>query len=78
MPYPTCLLSHVSLVCCGQELYGNQTAALFTGALSRLLTNFLQLHGFSCGVDDLLLQVRSPSQSRAGRQACCLIACSAF
>ena len=40
-----------------QELYGNQTAALFTGALSRLLTTYLQLHGFSCGMDDLLLQV---------------------
>ena len=40
-----------------QELYGDQTAALFTGALSRLLTTYLQLHGFSCGVDDLLLQV---------------------
>ena len=48
-----------------QELYGNQTAALFTGALSRLLTTYLQLHGFSCGMDDLLLQVAPLCSSSA-------------
>ena len=42
-----------------QELYGDATAAQFTSGLSRLFTAFLQLHGFSCGLDDLLLQVRS-------------------
>ena len=49
-----------------QELYGDHTAALFTGALSRLFTAFLQLHGFSCGLDDLLLLVPLPCRSAQG------------
>ncbi|PON58095.1 DNA-directed RNA pol I, largest subunit [Parasponia andersonii] len=37
------------------ELYGSNTAGLLLSALSRLFTVFLQMHGFTCGVDDLLL-----------------------
>ncbi|KAL5707886.1 DNA-directed RNA polymerase [Ranunculus cassubicifolius] len=39
-----------------QELYGPNTAGTLLSGLSRLFTVFLQLHGFTCGVDDLLLK----------------------
>lgn len=39
-----------------QELYGNADAGRLLSALSRLCTNYLQQHGFSCGLDDMLLQ----------------------
>ncbi|GFY98256.1 nuclear RNA polymerase A1 [Actinidia rufa] len=38
-----------------QELYGSDTAGILLSALSRLFTVFLQIHGFTCGVDDLLI-----------------------
>ncbi|KAL1813569.1 hypothetical protein ACET3Z_023634 [Daucus carota] len=38
-----------------QELYGSDTAGILLSALSRLFTCFLQMHGFTCGVDDLIL-----------------------
>ena len=38
-----------------QEFYGSNTAGILLSALSRLFTNFLQMHGFTCGVDDLLI-----------------------
>ncbi|KAF7850854.1 hypothetical protein BT93_L4940 [Corymbia citriodora subsp. variegata] len=38
-----------------QELYGSNTAGILLSAFSRLFTAFLQMHGFTCGVDDLLL-----------------------
>ncbi|CAK9322867.1 unnamed protein product [Citrullus colocynthis] len=38
-----------------QELYGSNTAGLLLSLMSRLFTVFLQTHGFTCGVDDLLL-----------------------
>ncbi|CAL5053727.1 unnamed protein product [Urochloa decumbens] len=37
------------------ELYGADTAGILLSTFSRLFTLFLQLHGFTCGVDDLLL-----------------------
>ncbi|KAK9289691.1 hypothetical protein L1049_007849 [Liquidambar formosana] len=37
------------------ELYGPSTAGILLSALSRLFTAFLQIHGFTCGVDDLLI-----------------------
>ncbi|XP_022154235.1 DNA-directed RNA polymerase I subunit 1 [Momordica charantia] len=37
------------------ELYGSNTAGLLLSVMSRLFTVFLQMHGFTCGVDDLLL-----------------------
>ncbi|KAK9123096.1 hypothetical protein Sjap_012698 [Stephania japonica] len=38
-----------------QELYGSHTAGVLLSTLSRLFTIFLQMHGFTCGVDDLLI-----------------------
>ena len=37
------------------ELYGSAAAGRLLSMLSRLLTAFLQMHGFTCGIDDLLL-----------------------
>ncbi|CAI9105275.1 OLC1v1004165C3 [Oldenlandia corymbosa var. corymbosa] len=38
-----------------QELYGSNTAGFLLSALSRLCTIFLQMHGFTCGVEDLII-----------------------
>ncbi|KAL7138520.1 hypothetical protein ABFS83_10G169600 [Erythranthe nasuta] len=38
-----------------QELYGASSAGIFLSALSRVFTLFLQIHGFTCGVDDLII-----------------------
>lgn len=38
-----------------QELYGADTAGLLLSALSRVFTTFLQTHGFTCGMDDLMI-----------------------
>ncbi|XP_021722801.1 DNA-directed RNA polymerase I subunit 1-like [Chenopodium quinoa] len=38
-----------------QEMYGSDAAGTLLSVLSRVLTAFLQLHGFTCGVDDILL-----------------------
>eukprot|EP00201_Polytomella_parva_P014628 CAMPEP_0175069470 /NCGR_PEP_ID=MMETSP0052_2-20121109/18211_1 /TAXON_ID=51329 ORGANISM="Polytomella parva, Strain SAG 63-3" /NCGR_SAMPLE_ID=MMETSP0052_2 /ASSEMBLY_ACC=CAM_ASM_000194 /LENGTH=1785 /DNA_ID=CAMNT_0016336545 /DNA_START=347 /DNA_END=5704 /DNA_ORIENTATION=- len=38
-----------------QELYGNTAAGQLLSAFSRLFTFYLQWHGFTCGMDDLLL-----------------------
>ncbi|KAL3534212.1 hypothetical protein ACH5RR_002673 [Cinchona calisaya] len=38
-----------------QELYGSNSAGLLLSALSRLFTIFLQMHGFTCGVEDLII-----------------------
>ncbi|XP_022971295.1 DNA-directed RNA polymerase I subunit 1 [Cucurbita maxima] len=38
-----------------QELYGSNTAGVLLSVMSRLFTVYLQMHGFTCGVDDLLL-----------------------
>ncbi|KAK6149178.1 hypothetical protein DH2020_016703 [Rehmannia glutinosa] len=38
-----------------QELYGSNSAGILLSALSRLFTIFLQIHGFTCGVDDLII-----------------------
>jgi DNA-directed RNA polymerase I subunit RPA1 len=37
------------------ELYGSADAGRLLAALSRLLTGFLAEHGFTCGLDDLML-----------------------
>ncbi|GAB4843833.1 hypothetical protein Ancab_013795 [Ancistrocladus abbreviatus] len=39
-----------------QELYGSKAAGNLLSILGRVLTTFLQMHGFTCGVDDLLLK----------------------
>ncbi|XVE89393.1 hypothetical protein DITRI_Ditri19aG0198100 [Diplodiscus trichospermus] len=38
-----------------QELYGSNAAGFLLSVFSRLFTVFLQMHGFTCGVDDLLI-----------------------
>ena len=38
-----------------QELYGGPVAGALTSGLSRLLTKYIQLTGFTCGMADLLL-----------------------
>ncbi|KAK2982387.1 hypothetical protein RJ640_026230 [Escallonia rubra] len=38
-----------------QEIYGSNIAGVLLSALSRLFTVFLQIHGFTCGVDDLIV-----------------------
>ncbi|KAL6555410.1 hypothetical protein OROGR_006668 [Orobanche gracilis] len=38
-----------------QELYGSNSAGILLSALSRLFTIFLQIHGFTCGLDDLII-----------------------
>ncbi|KAG8371904.1 hypothetical protein BUALT_Bualt12G0011400 [Buddleja alternifolia] len=38
-----------------QELYGANSAGILLSALSRLFTIFLQIHGFTCGLDDLII-----------------------
>ncbi|QCE05239.1 DNA-directed RNA polymerase I subunit RPA1 [Vigna unguiculata] len=38
-----------------QEFYGSNVAGNLLSALSRLFTSFLQMHGFTCGVDDLMI-----------------------
>ena len=41
------------------ELHGKQIAGKLLSVLSRLLTLFLQQHGFTCGMDDLVLVAES-------------------
>lgn len=41
------------------ELYGADIAAQLLAVFSRLFTFFLQMHGFTCGVDDLLVLPKS-------------------
>ncbi|KAK4485402.1 hypothetical protein RD792_008041 [Penstemon davidsonii] len=38
-----------------QELYGSNSAGILLSALSRIFTIFLQIHGFTCGLDDLII-----------------------
>ncbi|CAG9462668.1 unnamed protein product [Pedinophyceae sp. YPF-701] len=40
-----------------QDLYGDACAGQLTSTLSRLLTFFVQTHGFTCGIGDALLLV---------------------
>ncbi|KAE8779218.1 DNA-directed RNA polymerase I subunit rpa1 [Hordeum vulgare] len=44
------------------ELYGADTAGRLLSIFSRLFTLFLQFHGFTCGIDDLLLSQESDKQ----------------
>ncbi|XP_072969528.1 DNA-directed RNA polymerase I subunit 1 isoform X1 [Typha angustifolia] len=46
------------------ELYGADAAGILMSMFSRLFTLFLQMHGFTCGVDDLLLIENLDTQRR--------------
>ncbi|GFR43873.1 hypothetical protein Agub_g5002 [Astrephomene gubernaculifera] len=48
-----------------QELYGNAAAGKLLSAFSRLFTYYLQWHGFTCGMDDLLLVPASEARRSA-------------
>lgn len=52
------------------ELYGANTAGVLLSALSRLFTSFLQVHGFTCGVDDLLLMKEKDNEREEKLQDC--------
>ena len=47
------------------ELYGAERTSIFTAALSRLFTGFIQQHGFTCGMSDVFL-VETAEQQRNG------------
>ncbi|WOK96802.1 DNA-directed RNA polymerase I subunit 1-like [Canna indica] len=44
------------------ELYGPDVAGTLLSIFSRLFTSFLQMHGFTCGVDDLLIKWSSDKE----------------
>jgi hypothetical protein len=37
------------------EIYGSEKAGELLTSLARIFTAFLQMHGFTCGLDDLVL-----------------------
>lgn len=43
---------------CFYELYGSEKAGELLTALARIFVVFLQTHGHSCGLDDLVLKPR--------------------
>ncbi|KAG0475189.1 hypothetical protein HPP92_014875 [Vanilla planifolia] len=47
------------------ELYGSDAAGQLLSVFSHLFTFFLQMHGFTCGVDDLLVFQKSDSRRNA-------------
>lgn len=47
------------------ELYGAKIAGQVLTYLGRLFTHFLQIRGFTCGIDDMLLSAKA--EVRAGR-----------
>ncbi|KAH3766657.1 RNA polymerase I, largest subunit [Pelomyxa schiedti] len=47
------------------ELYGPTVAGVILSVLGRLFTKFLQLRGFTCGIDDLIMQ---PSVEKSRRE----------
>ena len=48
--------SEFGLVHAFHELYGENAAAQLLTSLGRVLTQYLQIIGFSCSMDDLILQ----------------------
>ena len=41
------------------ELYGEKLTGRLLTCLTKLFTNYLQMHGFTCGLDDLLLKKKN-------------------
>jgi DNA-directed RNA polymerase I subunit RPA1 len=41
------------------ELYGEKTTGKLMTCLNKLFLNYMQMHGFTCGLDDLLLKKKS-------------------
>jgi DNA-directed RNA polymerase I subunit RPA1 len=46
------------------EVYGSQRAGELLTALARIFTSYLQFHGFTCGIDDLVLRPETNKQRR--------------
>ncbi|KAJ8767918.1 hypothetical protein K2173_020858 [Erythroxylum novogranatense] len=55
-----------------EELFGSNTAGTFLSVLSRLFTAYLQMHGFTCGVDDLLIMKYKDDQRRRLLECCAM------
>nr|XP_011458916.1 PREDICTED: DNA-directed RNA polymerase I subunit RPA1-like isoform X1 [Fragaria vesca subsp. vesca] len=53
-----------------QELYGSEAAGKLLSAFSRLYTVYLQMHGFTCGVDDLLLLQSKDKKMKEQLESC--------
>ncbi|BFG35355.1 hypothetical protein CerSpe_216290 [Prunus speciosa] len=53
-----------------QEFYGSDTAGKLLSVLSHLFTSYLQMHGFTCGVDDLLLLESEDTKMMDQRESC--------
>ncbi|KAI4300753.1 hypothetical protein L6164_034091 [Bauhinia variegata] len=53
-----------------QELYGSNVAGNLLSAFSRLFTAFLQMHGFTCGVDDLLVTKEKDGERKKQLESC--------
>ncbi|KAK4790310.1 hypothetical protein SAY86_017614 [Trapa natans] len=53
-----------------QEFYGSNTAGVLLSAFSRLFTTFLQMHGFTCGIDDLLLRKNKDLKRKTQLEEC--------
>jgi DNA-directed RNA polymerase I subunit RPA1 len=45
-----------NVFCVFIQLYGGAVANLLLSALGRLFTTYLQLHGFTMGVEDILVK----------------------
>ncbi|CAH3130589.1 unnamed protein product [Porites lobata] len=52
------------LVHCCQELYGGAMAGDLLTALARVFTTFLQFHGFTLGVEDILVKEKADKKRR--------------
>ena len=52
------------------QLYGGAVANLLLSALGRLFTSFLQLHGFTLGVEDILVLAGADEERRKAMEEC--------
>ena len=52
------------------QLYGGAVANLLLSALGRLFTSFLQLHGFTLGVEDILVLAGADEERRRAMEEC--------
>ena len=52
------------------QLYGGAVANLLLSALGRLFTSFLQLHGFTLGVEDILVLAGADGERRRAMEEC--------
>ena len=57
--------SEFGLVHAVHEALGGEAAGSLLSQLGRLLTGYLQIHGFTCGIEDLLLTAEADAERRA-------------